>query len=418
MVPAPKLSVSPDEQWTRLTSGIVDLQREDELRRKLEEGRPLRVKVGFDPTRPDLHLGHVVLIEKMRAFQDLGHEVIFVVGDFTAAIGDPTGRNKTRPALGEQDIRAGAASYAAQAFKILDSKKTRLAYNAAWLGPMTFSDVIRLASRYTLARMMERDDFKKRWHDNASISLHELLYPLAQGYDSVHLKADVELGGTDQLFNLMVGRDLMRDFGLSPQVIMTTPILEGINARTEDGRIVGDKMSKSLDNYVGIDEPPDAQFGKLMSINDDLMFRYAELLTPRTRQDVEREREAVARGQCHPKQLKLDLASELVARFHSAEAAERARSAWEAQFSNRQVPDDIVERSVDAEDESGIPLAKALALSELVKSGSEGRRRITAGAVYVDEVKIADPKARLASGRTYLVKAGKRAWARITVDAR
>ncbi len=403
----------PAEQLRILTKGIVDLHREEDLVAKLREGRPLRIKAGFDPTRPDLHLGHTVLMEKMRQFQELGHEVIFVVGDFTAQIGDPSGRNATRPPLSREEIEEGARTYAEQAFKILDREKTRLAYNASWLGPMTFADVLKLAGRYTLARMMERDDFAKRYAKHEPISIHELLYPLAQAYDSVHLVADVELGGTDQLFNLLVGRELMRDYGQSPQVIMTTPILEGINARFEDGKIVGDKMSKSLDNYVGVDEPPSEQLGKLMSIGDEVMFRYMELLTERPREEIERDREAARAGRVNPRDLKMALAHQLVARFHGAEAADEAKARWEAQFSRREVPEDMPEVEIDA---GGAPLwiPKALAQAKLATSNSDGRRRIEQGAVYVDGQRVTDVDGALAPGR-YVVKAGKRAWAVIVV---
>lgn len=404
----------PREQLHILTRGIVDLQREDELLAKLSEGRPLRIKAGFDPTRPDLHLGHTVLMEKMRQFQQLGHEVIFVVGDFTAQIGDPSGRNTMRPPLSREEIEEGARTYAEQAFKILDPEKTRLVYNASWLGKMGFADVLKLAGRYTLARMMERDDFAKRYREHEPIGIHELLYPLAQGYDSVHLKADVELGGTDQLFNLLVGRELMRDYGLSPQVIMTTPILEGLNAREEDGRIVGDKMSKSLDNYVGVAEPPLEQFGKLMSISDPLMFRYMELLTDLPAEKIEADRQAAASGAVNPRDLKLALAERIVERFHGSEAARQARDAWIAQFSRRQVPDDMPEVEIDA---GGKPLAipRALAQAKLASSNSDGRRRVAQGAVHVDGERITDPEATLEPGKRYVVRAGKRAWAAITI---
>lgn len=403
----------PAEQLRVLTKGVVDLHREEDLLAKLREGRPLRVKAGFDPTRPDLHLGHTVLMEKMRQFQELGHEVIFVVGDFTAQIGDPSGRSATRPALTREEIEEGARTYAAQAFKILDRERTRLEYNASWLGPMTFADVLKLAARYTVARMMERDDFAKRFAEHRPIGIHELLYPLAQAYDSVHLVADVELGGTDQLFNLLVGRELMRDYGQSPQVIMTTPILEGINARFEDGRIVGDKMSKSLDNYVGVDEPPGEQLGKLMSVADEVMFRYMELLTDAPREEIARRREDARAGRVNPRDLKMALAQRVVARFHGAEAADEAKARWEAQFSRREVPEDMPEVEIDA---GGAPLwiPKALAQAKLATSNSDGRRRVEQGAVYVDGERVTDVDATLAPGR-YVIKAGKRAWATIVV---
>ena len=283
-------SLSAADQLTELMRGVVDLHVEADLLKRLGEGRPLRVKAGFDPTRPDLHVGHVVLMNKMRQFQALGHEVVFIVGDFTAQIGDPSGKSATRQVPTAEDIAQGAKSYAEQAFRILDPDKTRVVFNSAWLSSMRFDDVIRLAGKYTLARMMERDDFKRRYAQHESISIHELLYPLAQGFDSVHLECDVELGGTDQLFNLMVGRDLMKEYGKRPQVVMSTPILEGLNARFEDGKIVGDKMSKSLDNYVGVAESPDQQFGKLMSISDPLMWRYYELLSERPLAEITRLR--------------------------------------------------------------------------------------------------------------------------------
>jgi tyrosyl-tRNA synthetase len=407
--------VTPEEQLAELTRGTVDVQVREDLLARLKEGRPLRVKAGFDPTRPDLHLGHSVLMRKMRQFQDLGHEVYFVVGDFTAQIGDPSGRNATRHVPSREEIEEGAKTYAEQAFKILDSERTHVVYNSTWLEPVGLADVIRLAGKYRLARMMERDDFKKRWASNVSISIHELLYPLVQGYDSVHLRADVELGGTDQLFNLMVGRDLMREYGLPPQCVMTTPILEGLSARLEGGVIVGDKMSKSLDNYVGITEAPEAQLGKLMSISDDLMWRYYELLSRRSLAEIAAAKEAVKEGALHPKAAKMDLAKELVRRFHDAASADEAERKWEAQFSRREIPEDIADVDVMADGDEGVGVAKALVDARLVPSTSEGRRRIKAGAVEIDGERIRDEKARLPKGGPYIVKAGKRAWARIVV---
>jgi tyrosyl-tRNA synthetase len=405
---------SPEEQLGLLTKGIVDLHREDALLAKLREDRPLRIKAGFDPTRPDLHLGHVVLMEKMRQFQELGHDVIFVVGDFTAQIGDPSGRNATRPPLTRAEIEEGARTYAEQAFKILDKGKTRLAYNDTWLGSMRFADVLGLAGKYTLARMLERDDFEKRFREHTPIGIHELLYPLAQGFDSVHLDADVELGGTDQLFNLLVGRELMRDYGQVPQVIMTTPILEGLNARVENGKLVGDKMSKSLDNYVGVSEPASEQFGKLMSVSDELMFRYRELLTDDPAAKIEEDRESAFRGRVNPRDLKLAFAERIVARFHSAEAAGAAREAWIAQFSRREVPADMPEVTIDAGG-APYPLQRVLAEAKLASSNSEGGRLIKQGAVHVDGERVSDPMAKLEPGKRYVVKAGKRAWAAITL---
>jgi tyrosyl-tRNA synthetase len=403
----------PSEQLRLLTKGIVDLQREDALLAKLREDRPLRVKAGFDPTRPDLHLGHTVLMEKMRQFQELGHEVIFVVGDFTAQIGDPSGRNAMRPPLSREEIEVGARTYAEQAFKILDRERTRLEYNDRWLGPMRFAEVLKLAGRYTLARMMERDDFKERYKNGTPISIHELLYPLAQAFDSVHLNADVELGGTDQLFNLLVGRELMRDYGQSPQVIMTTPILEGLSARFEDGKIVGDKMSKSLDNYVGVAEPPNEQLGKLMSIGDELMFRYMELLTERSREEIDADRARAARGEVNPRDLKMRFARSIVERFHGAAAADDAVLKWEAQFSRKEIPADMPEVAIDAD--GAIRLTRALAEAKLASSNSDARRRIEQGAVHVDGERVSDPERELERGKRYVIKAGKRAWAAITI---
>lgn len=403
------------EQLTVLARGVVDLHSEDQLAQLLSAGRPLRIKVGFDPTRPDLHLGHTVVMRKMRQFQDLGHEVIFVVGDFTAQIGDPSGRNATRLPATKEQILEGAKTYAEQAFKVLDSSKTRVVYNSEWLGAMRFDDVIRLAGKYTLARMMERDDFKTRWTEHASISLHELLYPLAQAYDSVHLDCDVELGGTDQLFNLLVGREIMREHGQRPQVVMTLPILEGLGARVVDGKLVGDKMSKSLDNYVGVAEAPDAQFGKLMSISDELMWRYFEVLSDRPEGDVAALRARVARGDEHPKSAKIALAKEIVARYHDDAMANAAADAWERQFSRKERPDVIPDHHVRA-DGGAIPLFKALALVGAAKSGNEARTLIQGKSVYVDDARIDDVAHALEAGRAYVVRARSRTWVRITVE--
>lgn len=406
--------MTPEDQLAQLKVGTVDLVQEEQLLKLLQTGKPLKIKAGFDPTRPDLHLGHTVLMNKMRQFQELGHEVIFVVGDFTAQIGDPSGRSATRPPATREQILEGAKTYAEQAFKVLDREATRIVYNSEWLGKMRFDDVIRLAGKYTLARMMERDDFKKRWSQHVSISIHELLYPLVQAYDSVALECDVELGGTDQLFNLMVGRDIMKEHGQRPQVVMTTPILEGLSARLEDGKIVGDKMSKSLDNYVGVDEPPQEQLGKLMSISDDLMWRYYELLSSETAETQAKLRADCESGALNPRDCKLRFAKEIVARYHDAGAADAAQEAWLAQFSRKQVPDDMPEVELEAEAE-GIWLPKALAQAGLVKSSSEGRRRIVQGGVKIDGERVADSQAKLEPGKRYVIQAGKRAWAAITV---
>ncbi|MEM8605625.1 MAG: tyrosine--tRNA ligase [Myxococcota bacterium] len=406
--------MKPEAQLAELKRGVVDLHVEADLLERLSEGRPLKVKAGFDPTRPDLHLGHTVLLNKMRQFQDLGHEVIFIVGDFTAQIGDPSGRSSTRPVPTRDEIEEGARTYAQQAFKILDKNRTKIVYNGEWLGKMAFDDVIRLAGKYTLARMMERDDFKRRWAEHASISLHELLYPLAQAYDSVVLECDVELGGTDQLFNLLVGREIMREMGQRPQIVMTTPILEGINARADNGVIVGAKMSKSLDNYVGVDEAPKEQFGKLMSVSDDLMWRYYELLSTEPTSVVTERKKACVGGSLNPRDAKIALGKEIVTRYHGAEAATAAETSWLAQFSKRQVPDDMPTHVVELDEES-VWIPKLLSDLGLVKSSSDGRRRIQQGGVEIDGERVSDPQAKLPKGGPYVVKAGKRAWAEVTL---
>ncbi len=410
-------SRSASEQLALLERGVVDLVSREDLQKRLEEsvqkGRPLRVKAGFDPTRPDLHLGHAVLMAKMRQFQELGHEVVFIVGDFTASIGDPSGKSKTRPPLSREEIEAGAKSYAEQAFKILDRAKTRIEHNDRWLGPMKFADVVRLAGKYTLARMMERQDFKMRWERGDAISIHELLYPLAQAQDSVHLVADVELGGTDQLFNLMVGRDLMKENGQRPQIVMTTPILEGLTAREEivDGKpaIVGDKMSKSLDNYVGLTEPASEQVGKLMSISDPVLFRYVQLLGPIV---GEQESARLSAMKSAPREAKLAFAEAIARAFHGPDEAKKAREAWEKQFSRKERPDEIPE--VRVEGGEPVTIVKALVVSGLAASNGEARRKLEEGAVKLDgETTLKDPKQVLATGK-HVLKLGRK-WAAVIV---
>src|SRR4051812_32482742 len=307
-------AATPDEQFAEITRGTIDLHVEADLKSKLrrsyDKEQPLLIKAGFDPSRPDLHLGHSLLLTRMRRFQDFGHQVVFLIGDFTALIGDPTGKNATRPALTRDEVQVNARTYQEQVFKVLDRAKTQVRFNSEWLDKLGTEGMIRLAARYSVQRMLERDDFKKRFRDNRSIALHEFLYPLLQGYDSVALKADVELGATDQLFNLLVGRQLMKEEGLEPQVIMTGPILEGLDAKRVDGKIVGEKMSKSLDNYVGIDEPAEQIFGKLMSITDDLLWRYYHLLSGKTLAEIE-----ALKSEGHPKQAKVAFASEMADRF-------------------------------------------------------------------------------------------------------
>jgi tyrosyl-tRNA synthetase len=404
---------TPEEQLAEVTRGAVDVHTREDLLRKLQssydKGAPLRVKMGFDPTAPDLHLGHTVPLERMRRFQDLGHTVIFLIGDFTASIGDPTGRNSTRPPLSDEQIAANAETYKNQVFKILDRGRTEVRFNSEWLRPLGSTGMIKLAARYTLARMLERDDFKKRWDNEVPIALHELLYPLAQGYDSVALKADVELGSSDQLFNLLVGRQLQKEYGQAPQVCLTGPLLEGIDAREVNGKIAGDKMSKSLGNYVGIDEPAQEQYGKLMSISDGLMWRYYELLSRRSLAEIQALRRE------HPKVAKSELAKEIVARYHGLEAARAAEEQFELVHKRREVPDDVEERMVSREaGADAVPLAKTLAQLGLAASGSEARRLIAQGGVSVEGERVSDPNAKLSPG-VHLVKVGKRKFIRVTV---
>jgi len=404
---------TPEEQLAEVTRGAVDVHTREDLLRKLQHSyeklAPLRVKMGFDPTAPDLHLGHTVPLERMRRFQDLGHTVIFLIGDFTGMIGDPTGRNATRPPLSEEQIAANAETYKRQVFKILDRDRTEVRFNSEWLTPLGSAGMVKLAARYTLARMLEREDFKKRWEGQVPIALHELLYPLAQGYDSVALKADVELGSSDQLFNLLVGRQLQKEYGQPPQVCLTGPLLEGTDARELDGRIVGDKMSKSLNNYVGIDEPASEQYGKLMSISDGLMWRYYELLSRKSMAEI-----AALRSE-HPKKAKSELAKEIVARYHGPEAARAAEEQFELIHKRREVPEEVEEREVAREaGADSVPLAKTLAQLGLASSGSEARRLIAQGGVSVEGERVGDPNAKLLPG-VHLLKVGKRKFTRVTV---
>jgi tyrosyl-tRNA synthetase len=407
-------SATPDEQFQEVTRAAVDLHVEKDLRERLRKaydtGIPLRVKAGFDPTAPDLHLGHTVLLSRMRRFQQFGHTVIFLIGDFTGLIGDPTGRNSTRPPLTPEQLAQNAETYKRQVFKILDPERTEVRHNSEWLGSMGFADVIRLASKYTVARMLERDDFKKRYTGNAPISVHEFLYPLAQAYDSVALAADVELGSSDQLFNLLVGRAIMPDYKLAPQIVLTGPILEGLDARKdpETGRITGNKMSKSLGNYVGVAEPPEEQFGKLMSVTDDLMWRYYDLLSERSSAEIE----ALRRG--HPKEAKVALAKEVVGRFHGPEAARRAEEHFAQVHARREVPDEVEERQVSLAGAAGLLLARLLSDAKVVASGSEARRLIAQGGVSVNGERVADEKATLGAGE-HLVKVGKRRFVRFRI---
>ncbi|MFO7808067.1 tyrosine--tRNA ligase [Guyparkeria sp.] len=384
-----------------LCRGTDEVLVHEELVGRLAEGRPLRIKAGFDPTAPDLHLGHTVLINKLRQFQERGHEVLFLIGDFTGMIGDPTGKNATRPTLTPEAVRENARTYERQIFRILDPKKTRIVFNSEWMGQKSAADLIHLASRYTVARMLERDDFSKRYRENRSIAVHEFLYPLVQGYDSVELKADVELGGTDQKFNLLVGRELQKQYGQKPQVVMTVPILEGLDGVN--------KMSKSLNNYIGIEEPADEQFGKLMSISDDLMWRYFELLSFRPLKDLARLREEFDGGR-NPRDIKFELAVELVDRFHGKGAGEKARDAFVARFQKKQLPDDMPELRLD----EGVAIVEALNRAGLIQSNSEGFRHIKAGAVRLDGERVDDRGLVLPVGES-VVQVGKRRLAKIIV---
>jgi tyrosyl-tRNA synthetase len=412
-----------EEQLALIKQGCHDIIREEELKarlaRALATGQPLRVKAGFDPTAPDLHLGHTVLIQKLKHFQDLGHQVIFLIGDFTGLIGDPSGKRETRPPLSEEEVKANAATYERQIFKVLDPAKTVIDFNSRWMKPMSAQDLIRLAARHTVARMLEREDFHKRYTSQTPISIHEFLYPLIQGYDSVALKADVELGGTDQTFNLLVGRDLQREYGQEPQVVITLPLLEGLDGVQ--------KMSKSLGNYVGIDEPPGVMFGKIMSISDPLMLRYYELLTDITPKDLVRLKEDVEQGKKHPRQVKEDLAVALTARYHGLAAAEQAAKEFAHIFREKGLPEEIEEKvihitvadtarateQVIVEKTKWLPYV--LAEVGLASSTSEGKRLISQGAVQVDGQKITDVNLGLKEGGTYLLKVGKRRFKRVTI---
>jgi tyrosyl-tRNA synthetase len=407
------------EQLALLERGVVDFHVRDELVKRLEEsfakGKPLRVKAGFDPTRPDLHLGHTVLLQKMRQFQDLGHTAIFLIGDFTATVGDPTGQNEARPRLTRDEVNRSAETYLAQAFKVLDQSKVELRRNSEWIDRMTAVDLAELMGRYTVSRMLERKDFKARFDEQRPIHMHEFLYPLLQGYDSVALECDVELGGTDQLFNLLVGRDLMGKYGKRPQIVMTTPILEGIDARVENGQIVGKKMSKSADNYIGIQESPDAMFRKAMQIGDDVVFRFFELLSSRSNDAIAALKKERAEGR-DPREIKALFAREIVERFHGAEASEHAARDFERIYTKDAVPDDVP--LVEVAPTGGVAeLAWALKQANLVATTSEARRLVEQGGVELDGARATDPKARLVPGTDHLVRVGSknRRFARIRV---
>ncbi len=400
--------MTPDiaQQMAIFKRGCEELLVETELIAKLKRGRPLRVKTGFDPTRPDLHIGHTVLFNKMRQFQDLGHHVIFLIGDFTGMIGDPSGKNATRPPLTREEIETNAKTYADQVFMILDRERTEVAYNSTWFTDLGAAGMIRLAAQYTVARMLERDDFAKRYAAQQSIAIHEFLYPLVQGYDSVALRADIELGGTDQKFNLLMGRPLQQHWGQEPQCILTMPLLEGLDGIN--------KMSKSLNNYVGITEPPQEIFGKLMSISDELMWRYYDLLSFRPSEEIVRLKAEVVRGR-NPREVKVLLAQEIVARFHSRAAAETALAEFEARFKQGAVPENMPEVTLHTNGQ-GIGVAQACKQASLVESTSEALRLIQQGGIRVDGERVSDKALILAAGVRYVVQAGKRKFARVAVE--
>jgi tyrosyl-tRNA synthetase len=398
-------------QLAELHRGAHEVLTPADLIRKLRRGKPLHVKAGFDPTAPDLHLGHTVLINKMRQFQQFGHDVTFLIGDFTSLIGDPTGRNITRPRLTREEIAQNAKTYERQIFKILDSSRTKVDFNSRWLGALSAADLVDIAAKQTVARMLERDDFSKRFKANQPIAIHEFLYPLAQGYDSVAMRADVELGGTDQKFNLLVGRQLQEHYGQEPQVVLTVPLLEGTDGVN--------KMSKSLGNYIGIDEEPDAMFGKLMSISDTLMWRYFELLSFRPLGEVATLQRAVQEGR-NPRDVKFELAREIVQRFHDAAAAERAQQNFLARHSRKELPDDLPETVIYVEPgAAGVSLSAALAThTSLVASGGEARRKLAEGAVRVDGEKVVDAATQLPVGAQHILQVGPRRFARVRVARR
>ena len=397
--------------WAEIRRGCDEVIPEDAFSERIAEahaaGERLVIKAGFDPTAPDLHLGHTVLLNKMRTFQDLGHDVVFLIGDFTGRIGDPTGKNVTRKPLDEAQVEANAATYEAQIYKVLDRARTRVVLNSSWLNELSSADMIKLASTHTVARMLERDDFNKRYKANESIAIHEFLYPLIQGYDSVALGADVELGGTDQKFNLLMGRHLQQVYGQKPQAVLTMPLLEGLDGVN--------KMSKSLDNYIGIDEAPNDQYGKLMSISDDLMWRYFELLSFEPVAVIEGYRKEVAEG-ANPRDLKYRLAGEIVARFHGEEAARRAHQAFVERFSHGVVPEDIELQRLDSE-QGGLQVAAVLRASGLTQSNGEGIRLIKQGAVRIDGDRISDPGLVIEAGNEHLIQVGKRRIARVVLGA-
>ena len=398
------------DRLAELLRGCDEAIPDQELAKRLSkasaDGRPLRIKAGFDPTAPDLHLGHTVLLNKMRAFQDQGHAVTFLIGDFTGLIGDPTGKSETRPALTREQVQDNARTYEAQVYKVLDPDQTRVRFNSEWLGKLTSFDMVQLAAKHTVARMLERDDFAKRFKSGQPIAIHEFMYPLTQGYDSVALQADVELGGTDQKFNLLVGRQMQQAYGQAPQVVMTLPLLEGLDGVN--------KMSKSLGNTIGVNDPPIEMFGKLMKISDTLMWRYFELLSFRPLSDIESLQAAVADGR-NPRDVKFELGRELVDRFHGTGAGKAAEAAFVAQFQRGGLPDDMPEVALEVSDAEGLALPNALKLAGLVGSTSEAMRMIKQGAVRLNQERVEDRALALQAGETVVAQVGKRRYARITL---
>jgi len=398
---------SAAEQMEIISRGAVDLISKDDLEKKLiksaAEGRPLRIKAGFDPTAPDLHLGHTVLIQKLKHFQDMGHEILFLIGDFTGMIGDPTGKSATRKALSRDDVERNAETYKEQIFKILDPEKTKVVFNSAWLDKLSPREFVKLAAQLTVARMLERDDFKKRFAGQQPISIHEFLYPLLQGYDSVALKADVEIGGTDQLFNLLMGRELQRTYGQEPQVVITMPLLEGLDGVN--------KMSKSLGNYIGITDSPDDIYGKILSIPDEIMFRYYELLSDLPLAGIAELRRDMERGAVHPKEVKMRLARELTARYYDETAARRAEENFQRVFKSHGLPDDIPEREMAAGADIWLP--RLLADCGLVKGTGEARRMIKQNAVSIDGAKINDVEYQVVAAGEILIQVGKRRFCKV-----
>ncbi|WP_454783500.1 tyrosine--tRNA ligase [Legionella sp. WA2022007384] len=391
-----------DSVCSELVRGCEEVLPQHELEKKLQKGTPLKIKAGFDPTAPDLHLGHTVLLNKLRQFQQHGHEVIFLIGDFTAMIGDPTGKNVTRLPLSPETVLNNAKTYQEQVFKILDPLKTRVAFNSQWLGKFNATDLIRLAATHTVARMLERDDFNKRYTTGQPIAIHEFLYPLLQGYDSVALKADIELGGSDQKFNLLMGRELQKHYGLEPQVVMMTPLIEGLDGVK--------KMSKSLDNYIGINEPASDMFGKIMSISDELMWRYVDLLSFKTGKEIQALKKSVLDG-TNPRDIKIDFAKEIVARFHDQTQAEHAHKEFVERFQKGIIPEDLEEQTITSKEP--LSLAQLLKQMNLTQSTSEAIRLVKQGAVKIDGDKAEDPAVVLSTNKTYIIQVGKRRIAKL-----